>query len=243
MAGSTLAGCDAFSLDAVSIDPSSLMVDLVAHWAFDQTSGMTVPDSSGNHHDGVVTGGSWVEDGPFGDALRLPTAGDRVTVTGFPQGTASWTVSVWTRASAADLAASTSDLAPIISAETLHAGGWQINLDGRDGQQRFLAAYWVGGSVNDYVRVYCSCVEADRWVHLTAVWDGERAMVSLYQDEQRVGQERMPSPIATGDMTLYMGSWNQLNRFFVGDLDDFAIWRRALQPAEIASLSRQPPGS
>ncbi|HEY8926896.1 MAG TPA: hypothetical protein VIU64_21080, partial [Polyangia bacterium] len=131
LASAAACGCDAFSLDAVSIDPGSLAHELVAHWAFDQTAGPAVTDGSGYHHDGVLTGGSWPADGRFGSALRL-TAGDHVTVAGFPQATAAWTVSVWTRASAADLAATASrDFSPIISAETQFAGGWQINLDNR----------------------------------------------------------------------------------------------------------------
>lgn len=245
LTGVVLAGCDAFSLDAVAIDPGSLSLDLVAHWAFDQTNGPAVADSSGYHHDGVLTGGSWVADGQFGSALRLGV-GDHVTVAGFPHATASWTVSVWTRTSAADLAdlaASTSDLSPIMSAEMQFAGGWQINLDNRVAEPRFLAAYWVGGGVDGYVRVFCSCVDLDRWVHLTAVWDGKRAVVSLYRDDEQVGEVPMPSPISPGDTTLYMGAWNQPGRFFVGDIDDFAIWRRALQPVEIAKLSKESPGS
>ena len=214
IAGSAFAGCGDVPLDAVAIDPGTLSRELVAHWAFDQITGTVVSDGSGNHHD----------------------------VAGFPQATASWTVSVWTRASADDLAASTTDLAPVVSAETQFAGGWQINLDNRADQQRYLAAYWPGAGGNDYVRVYCSCVDADRWIHLTAVWEAERTTVSLYRDEQRVGQTRMPNPISPGDTTLYMGTWNQLNRFFVGDVDDLAIWRRALQPVEIATLSREAAG-
>lgn len=243
LAGAALAGCEAFPLDAVSIDPGSLSRDLVAHWAFDQTSGPAVIDGAGDHHDGALTGGAWIEDGRFGSALRL-AAGDHVAVAGFPQAASSWTVSVWTRASAADLAlaARTSELVPILSAETLFSGGWQINLDNRAGEQRFLAAYWVGGTLNDYVRAYCSCVEPDRWIHLTAVWDEQRATESLYLDDQQVGHARMPSPIAPGDTTLYMGTWTQLNRFFAGDIDDVAIWRRALQPIEIATLSGKPAG-
>jgi len=243
-AGLALASCGDFPLDAVSIDPGSLSRDLVAHWAFDQTTGPAVVDSSGNHHDGVLTGGSWLTDGAFEGALRL-AAGDRVAVADFQQATPGWTVSVWARASAAELATSAGagEFSTIISAETQSVGGWQINLDNRAAEQRFLAAYWASAGFNDYVRVFCSCVVPDQWVHLTAVWDGERAMVSLYRDAQKVGEARMPSPISPGDTTLYMGAWNQPGRFFVGDIDDFAIWRRALQPVEIAILSREPPGS
>jgi hypothetical protein len=233
-------GCDAVSLDAVSLDPGSLARDLVAHWAFDQTGGTVVTDSSGNRHDALLTGGTWVDDGRFGGALRM-TAGDRATVASFPPATSGWTVSVWVRSSAADLAASTSEFATIISTETQFSGGWQIALDNRSGEQRFVAAYWAAAGFNDYVRAFCSCVEADRWVHLTAVWDAERATMSLYQDEHEVSQVPMPTRISTGDTTLFMGTWNQLGRFFRGDLDDFAIWRRPLQPIEVAAITRGPP--
>lgn len=237
---SAVAGCDTVSLDAVSLDPGSLARDLVAHWAFDQNAGTTVTDSSGNRLDGLLTGGTWVDDGRFGGALRL-AGGDRATVAGFPQATTGWTVSVWVRSSAADLAASTSEFATIISTENQFSGGWQIALDNRAGEQRFVAAYWAGAGFNDYVRLFCSCVVADRWVHLTTVWDGQRATMSLYQDEHQVGQVPMPTRISTGDTTLSMGTWNQLGRFFRGDLDDFAIWRRALQPIEVATITRGPP--
>ena len=60
--------------------------------------------------------------------------------------------------------------------------------------------------------------------------------------DQLVHEVRMPSPIQTGDKTLYLGRWNQPGRNLAADIDDFAIWRRALQPAEIAMLSQGPPG-
>jgi len=39
------------------------------------------------------------------------------------------------------------------------------------------------------------------------------------------------------------GRWKVLsaNRFLAGTIDDFAIWNRALSPAEAALLSMQPP--
>ena len=103
-----LMGCGSTPVDAVTIDPTSLARDLVAHWAFDEPSGSVVTDDAGSRHDGALTGGTWIPSGRFGGALRF-AAGDRVTVPGFPQATANWTVSVWIRSSAADLAASTSD--------------------------------------------------------------------------------------------------------------------------------------
>ena len=64
-------------------------------------------DRSGNGHDGQLTGGTWVAAGRFGGGLRLQP-GDSVTIPGFPQAMPDWTVSVWIKLSAADVAAFTS---------------------------------------------------------------------------------------------------------------------------------------
>jgi len=240
VAGLLLGGCQGAPLDALTIDPESLSHDLVAHWTFDATSGTSVADSSGNGYHGVLTGGTWGSSGRFGGALSL-SADDSVAVAGFPQATASWTVSVWIRTSSAELAASTKDFSTVISTEIQYGGGWEIVLDNRPSYQRFDAAYWAGATIDDYVRSFCDCVEVDRWIHLTAVWDGMAEKMTLYRDDQAVDEVAMPSPIQTGSTTLYIGTWTQAGRHLVGDIDDFAIWRRALQPPEVAALSQRSP--
>lgn len=237
--GVALQGCGATPVDAVAIDPRSVARDLVAHWSFDATAGTTLADDSGNGLNGTLTGGTWIPSGRFGGALRF-AAGDHVTVLGFPQAAASWTVSFWIRSSAADLAASMADWSTIISAETVFVGGWQVYLDNRPGFQRFDAAYWGGAALNDYVLTSCACIEADRWIHLTTVWDGEAAEMRFYRDDRVASRTSMPIPILPGDTTLYMGTWNMGARTLVGELDDIAIWRRVLQPAEIAAISERP---
>jgi hypothetical protein len=239
---SALIGCGKAPLNAVVLDPATLTSDLVAHWTFDDGGGTVVRDQSGNGHDGVLTGGTWIAAGRFGGALSV-ASGDSVAVANFPQATSNWTVSVWTRSSAADLAVSSSDLSTVISTETVFAGGWQIHLDNRPNYRRFDAAYWAGPNTTDYVQTLCACIEPDRWIHLTAVWDASVAKVTLYLDDQAVDDAPMPTAILTGDSTLYMGTWNMFNRFLVGAIDDFAIWGRALRPTEIAAISRRSPGS
>jgi hypothetical protein len=236
------AGCGASPLDAVAVNPHSLASGLVAHWTFDEGTGSVVGDSSGNGLDGALTGGSWTADGRFGGALAL-ASGDSVAVPNFPQATPSWTVSVWTETSRAQLQADTSDTATILSTEVVFAGGWQLHLDNRHGYQRYDAAYWAGSTVNDYEVLFCDCIAEDRWIHLTAVFDADAATFTLYQDDTVIDHTSLPTPILSGDSTLYMGTWNMGQRFLAATLDDFAIWSRALDKGEIATLSQQPPGS
>jgi hypothetical protein len=233
-------GCGATPLDAVAVDPRSLAIGLVAHWTFDEGSGVVVGDQSGNGHDGQLTGGTWTGTGRFGGALEL-ALGDFVTVPDFPQATPSWTVSTWTQASPTQLAADTSDTATVLSTENVFAGGWQVHLDARAGYKRYDAAYWAGSTVNDYDVVYCQCIVESQWVHLTAVFDDAAGQLSLYQDDVVTDRMNLPIPVFPGDSTLYMGKWNMNGRFLAADLDDVAIWSRALTAGEIAVLSRQAP--
>jgi Concanavalin A-like lectin/glucanases superfamily len=235
------AGCGAAPLDAVTVNPQSLTTGLVAHWTFDDGSGSAVADSSGNGLDGALTGGTWTTAGRFGGALTL-ASGDYVTVPNFPQATPGWTVSVWTETSRAQLQADTSDTATILSTEEVFAGGWQLHLDNRPGYKRYDAAYWAGSTVNDYEVLFCNCISENRWIHLTAVFDDQASTFTLYQDDVVVDHTSLPTPILTGDSTLLMGTWNMGERFLAATVDDFAIWSRALDAGEIATISQQPPG-
>ena len=235
-----VAGCGASPLDAVTVNPHSLTTGLVAHWTFDDGSGSVVGDSSGNGLDGALTGGTWTTAGRFGGALTL-ASGDHVTVPNFPQATPSWTVSVWTETSRAQLQADTSDTATIISTEEVFAGGWQLHLDNRPRNNVYDAAYWAGSTVDDYEVVSCDCIEENSWIHLTAVFDDDAGTFTLYHDDTVVSRKGLPTPILTGDSTLYMGTWNMGQRFLAATVDDFAIWNRALDQGEIAIISQQTP--
>jgi hypothetical protein len=235
-----IGGCGSGPLNAVTVDPRSLLDGLVAHWTFDEGTGTVAGDHSGSGHDGQLTGGTWRHEGRFGGALTL-SKGDYVTVPAFPQATANWTVSVWINVTAAELSGDVTEQS-ILSSENVFAGGWQMHLDDRANYYRFDAAYWAGADVNDYVVTYCDCITTDTWIHLTAVFDDNAELFWLYRDGTAVDKAKMPSPILAGDSTLYFGTWNMLQRYLSASIDDFAVWNRALSPGEVELLSLQPPG-
>jgi hypothetical protein len=85
-------------------------------------------------------------------------------------------------------------------------------------------------------------IEVLRASALKQLVESSRVPVAGYRDGTIVSQANMPSPILAGDTTLYFGTWNMLTRFLAATIDDFAVWNRALSPAEAALLSMQPPG-
>src|SRR5262249_42464421 len=128
----------------------------------------------------------------------------------------------------------------ILSTENLASGGWSVNIDKVLAQPRFTFSYWAPPLMR-YVGVECSCVTTGAWVHLVAVVDVDTNRITLFRDGNLVDQETRPSDILPGDSTLDFGRWNMGGRLLSGDLDDIAIWARALTSAEITALTVQSP--
>ena len=115
-------GCSAAPIDVAALDNGARTNGLIAHWSFDEASGASVTDSSGNGHNGVLQGpGSSWPAGRFGSAAGLSGA-DLVAVSGFPRATLSYSVSAWVRIAASDLGP---PVANLVSTEVL-GGGWAL---------------------------------------------------------------------------------------------------------------------
>ncbi len=230
------AACEPGPLDVITIEPSALVYQLLAHYTFDEGSGTTVVDHSGNKRDGRLTNGTWIADGRFGGALRL-SGSDFVTVDNFPDAGPSFTVAAWVRAQVAPQ----DGYETIVSTEIAFQGGWEINLDKVSGGIGTHAAFWDGVD-QAYRRFECLCGVAGLWTHVVAVVDGGAATLSVYVNGVLESHTPAPHPIRPGSAALFIGRWSQAkSRLLVGDVDDIAIYGRALGPTEIAALEQRPP--
>jgi hypothetical protein len=227
-------------MDAIGPPPRDLADSLLAHWTFDEGSGNIALDDSGNRHDGQLTGGTWITDGRFGGGLRL--AEDTwVAVPNFPAATSNWSASAWIRMSP-DQRGANKDIVTVMSTENVKSNGWDLYVDLTSAEPQFVFSYW-SPSLGDYVHVECPCVATNAWQHLAAVVDAGTDRVTLYVDGVARSHQDNQSDIVPGDTTLYFGRRNTERHFLNGDLDDIAIWERALAPNEIVTLSSEsPPG-
>jgi len=247
------AGCTAGAIDVATIAPDSLAAGLVAHWTFDDAAGASARDSSGNGRDGTILGaGDWSwTDGRFTGALQL-TGTDQVSVGGFPQPTASYSVSAWLNVAVTDIEP---PIAAVLSTEIPWGvgppGGWSLTVDppapgpGVAGNYQFT--YWFGQMPTDSVTAECVCFAFDKWTHLAAVIDATTDTLTFYVDgrtRQEVPVPRGIWPAAPGP--LFMARYPLLGtgpgpvRLLAGAIDDVAIYSRALVPEEVAQLSRAP---
>jgi hypothetical protein len=214
---------------APAVDPA-----LVAWWRFEEASGTTVADSSGQGNNGVIrhpTGADWTGGHP-GTALAcggtnwLGTASsasyDRITTL---------TMAAWVLWNGA----------PLTSAQTVI---------GRQTGTAFDNAFWLGLRDdiprfvidNLSVEALSTPMVIGRWTHLAGTFDG--ASLVLYVDGReaaRISTTRT-IPASTSGVTvgadLNGADPNVGDRFFRGRVDEALLYRRALSAAEIATLAR-----
>jgi hypothetical protein len=231
-----LPACSAGKLDVVGLKPNTLALGLVAHWPCDAEGGSALVDSSGNGHDGALSGVTWVG-GQFGGALHFDAAG-AVTVPSFPQAQSNFSVALWYRAPVGDYGDAH---LPLVGNQSGNAGGWEmsVTLSPADNQYRF--GYPMGGDGGGaHEHINSTSVDVDTWVHLAAVVDSHAMRLSFYKNGELLGESALSYLIQPGADALAFGWEATSRRYLVGDLDDVVIWNRALVQAELRELCAQP---
>jgi hypothetical protein len=204
------------------------------HWSFDEGSGATTKDLSGNGVDGALTA-AWTES-PSGKALLFDGTPQRLLTAMVPEalrfGTGSWTFTGW--------------LQPI-----------QFAIEDRQNQRRIFAfgqypdAYLVidlmdGGILSCYfcykdatgqiVSAGTSATLALRtgeWAQVALACDREAGQIGLYINGIAQGPTDLPLGFAgdfslSGELTLG-NAWHN----YWGAMDEVRIYRRALSRAEV----------
>jgi hypothetical protein len=247
LAAPMLAACETQHLDATQLVPNSLVDSLIAHYRFDEDGGTVIHDSSGQKRNGALSpngdAGTWLVDGgKFGGALRL-SSGDYVIIDNFPNASQDFTASVWIRTATAPLSGPpTFQFGTILSTEAKQAGGWQFNLEGIDGGIATHFAYWESPPDNRAL-ARCTCVVPNQWMHFVAVVDSASHSLTLYVDGVADPALTGVPAILPGAPALSIGTWSGSgpSRYYVGDIDDVAIYGRALAPAEVKQLDTSTP--
>jgi hypothetical protein len=238
--------CGERPLEAIELMPTTLTQGLLAYWSFDEGQGSSVADRSGNQRNGVLTGGTWILDGRFGGALRLEE-NQFVSVAAFPDATASYSVSAWVRLITYVPGTPNDEdthWATILSAEALGSGGWELGIDRFTTPPGLHFGFFNGPNYWEYGGDTCSCLELGRWIQFAGVVDDSSLTFSVYVDGQPFkAPQAITHPLLPGSPTLTMGQTPSGGRFLSGDVDDIAVWNRALVPSEVTALTEHPPSA
>jgi Concanavalin A-like lectin/glucanases superfamily len=226
--------CSPARLQAVELRSDTLSRQLLAHWPFDDATGAVAHDDSGSARDGTLSGGTWLPDGRFAGALQLAD-GQSVSVPRFPDATSSFTVSAWVRI-APGSQTTTGKWTTVVSTEA--SGGWEINVDHQNPELELHFGFWKGPNTGDYEGHSCPGFSYSTWMQIAGVVDAAMSTYTVYRDGIACFTTSTEHKILPGSATLTMGEWPATGRYLAGDVDDIAIWGRALEPAEVALLAQ-----
>ncbi|MHC4431834.1 MAG: LamG domain-containing protein [Planctomycetota bacterium] len=198
--------------------------DLVAHWRFDETSGTTAVDASGNGHDGTLMGDpQWVP-GRLGGALEFDGAGDYVDCGSSPDFEIAVNISItcWIKVNVFDKSWQ--------AIMTTSDSSWRVH---RSSGTNNIAWGTSGLSPTDLTGT--TDVSTGEWFHVATVYNGAQKL--LYINGNLDASSDSTGNISASSMPVYIGeNSGATGRHWDGLIDDVRIYKRALTDTEILGV-------
>lgn len=219
---------------------------LVAHWKFDEESGLMAADELGTSNGTLVhmNGDEWVA-GQDGNALDFSAAGDDTAHVLVPDNdivdfdsTTSFTISALVKT---DPFAESDEIHVVFKGNTgvnpeIGAEGKWYTLAFKSPEARFtvddnVVKSQLGVNVSD---MYPS----NRWAHLVGVRDMYEDSLKLYLNGKLIGslKDDTEFDISSGDLPLVIGNNQNMDNAFRGQIDDLRFYNYPLTAEEVGSL-------
>jgi len=200
-------------------------IGLVAAYGFDEVSGVTAVDASGNGNHGTITEATRITSGRFGKALQFDGVNDWVSVN-----------------DSASLDLSSQMTLEAWVYPTVWMSGWRdiVMKEQTNGAVYYLCAntdsnqpasgIWLNGekSLSGVTQV-----PPNKWAHLAATYDGQYQ--SLYVNGVLVSMQPQTGSIPASTGKLRIGGNAIWGEYFTGYIDEVRVYNRALSQAEIAA--------
>jgi len=200
--------------------------DLVGYWKLDEGSGTTAGDSSGNGNNGQLVGNPAWTTGVFGGALHFAGSPDKVDV---PHNLLlnpeeAFTACVWANADPTG----SGHRSPITSRDDYPQRGYIIYVEPGNTWQ-----FWIGTGAGGWNATNGPAVALGEWTHAAAVYD--HGQKRFYINGELVGETAAAiSPNTAQVLRIGAGATEGTgNYFFVGSVDEVAVFDHALSQAEV----------
>src|SRR6266850_6648920 len=212
---------------------------LVAAYSFNEGSGGTVADSSGNNLTGTIVGATWTTGGRYGNALSFNGTSSYVDL-GNPaalQLTGSITLEAWVNA-----AANPADDGQIV-AKSNGSAGWQFKTSPDTGPHTFGLA--VSGNSSSVTQRYSTTVRSlNTWYHVAGVYNATTGTMDIYVNgtlNDGILSGAIPNAQFNQNVNVNIGRRTG-GYYFNGIIDELRIYNRALSQAEIQTDMTTPIG-
>ena len=195
----------------------------VAVWLFDDGAGAVAKDSSGNKFDGTITGAIWGT-GKFGKALTFDGKSS-ITVASNDKLNIGTNLTLMAYMNVTDL----KDTRVILVKNNQYL--MRIDVPGEGGKMSTFIN--LGGWEP---RASAIVPDLNKWIHYAAVYDSTAKKTVIYVNGENKGEvAREGKPTANAE-PINIGVWGT-GGYFIGMLDDVAIFNVALSAADVKSIS------
>jgi hypothetical protein len=206
-------------------------VPFVAHYPFDETSGTTAADATGNGRTAALVGGAGWTTGRAGNAVNLNGSGAHVALpAGILAGAGAFTVAAWVRVSA---------LANWSRVFDFGSGtGTYLFLTPRSGGGTARFAITTGGAGAEQRIDAPAALPAGVWTHVAVTQTGNLGVLYVNGAEVARNAALTVRPAALGSTTQNWVGRSQYggDPYLSAAVDGLRVYARALGAAEVASL-------
>jgi fibronectin type 3 domain-containing protein len=221
---------------ANSAEASTTFTQPLAYLKFDETSGTSAADASGNNWTGTLVNGPLWSAGRSNNTVDLDGINDHVTLpTGVVNGLTNFTITLWANL---DSLSTWSRLFDFGTGTTVNM--FLTPKNGANSKVRF--AITTSGSGGEQRIDGTAALPIGGWHHVAVTLSGSTG--TLYVDGVQVGQNTAMTlkPSSLGSTTQNRIGRSQYNDpYLMGRIDEFRIYGRALSAAEVASLMNTSP--
>ena len=197
---------------------------LVAAYSFNEGSGTTVSDSSGNGNNGTISGATWTTSGKYGSALSFNGRSSRVIINDSASLHLSsgmtleaWVSSTSVPASWEDVIYKQNDIYFLEAGSSVSKHPPAIGATFASHGDQYLAGV--------------SSLAANTWTHLAATYDGTTLL--LYVNGAQVASRGVSDSITSSTQALQIGGDAVYGQYFKGIIDEVRVYNLALTAAEI----------
>ncbi|MGI5473041.1 beta-L-arabinofuranosidase domain-containing protein [Streptomyces sp. CA-132043] len=215
-------------------EPPSPPPEFAAWHRFDETSGTTAADATGNSMTAHLAGGaSWITTGRAGGAVALDGAGGHVQLAeDILAGAAAYSLATWVR-----LDGTPETWTRIFDIGTGVTANMFLTPRSDTGTLRFAVTVAGGGAEQ---RIDADPLPTDTWTHLAVAYG--QGTAALYVNGTEVGRNEQvtaqPDGFGNHIRSAFIGRSQYPDPYLEAAVDDFRVYGRTLTPTEIADLAR-----
>ncbi|MCH7920070.1 MAG: hypothetical protein IIC50_19035 [Planctomycetes bacterium] len=208
---------------------------LVAHWKFDEISGTSAADATGNGHTGTLnnmSGSEWTT-GQVDGALEFDGSDDYVSVSSVAVPTTAFSFALWFKPDSNWSSGSGEQRFVDWTGSSPSRPYWTFSEDG-DGKIGLHVK--IDGTSYDDIKTQTTSWTSGTWYHLAVTWNGTDFKV--YVNGTQEGPDVTHSGSHMSNTGLHIGQNASSSDRFDGQLDDLRIYSYALSPSEVTALTQ-----